>query len=220
MEVYLFMYSSFTNTQRPGFYIPNPMGYQGPGDAYGPYPNPGFDFTPPGTGGYQPQPFSSGFNFNSSFGLQMPSYGSGFSFGSSFNSNWVFAPPAPPPQPSLPDFNFNFNNFNFPTFLNSNITTLNTSTDSPNSTNETTTTNSGGYIPEVFDPVQLNENWGNTNIPFDWATTASGLYGNVHGLSAILSRYVGDIMPSAQQDPTAPGNTWMFTTFPSLDEIF
>jgi len=73
-------------------------------------------------------------------------------------------------------------------------------------------TDSGGYNPDIFDPKPLNSKWGNNDIPFDLATTQTGLYGNVHGLNAILGRYVGDNMPSAVEDPTAPGNSWIYTT--------
>lgn len=70
----------------------------------------------------------------------------------------------------------------------------------------------GGYNPNVFDPKPLNPVWGNNDIPYDLAATASGLYGNIHGLNAIMGRFIGDLMPSAIEDPTAPGNTWIYTT--------
>ncbi len=69
----------------------------------------------------------------------------------------------------------------------------------------------GGYNPDLFDPKPLNPKWGNNDIPYDLAITAPGLFGNVHGLNAILSRFVGSNMPPATADPVAPGNTWIYT---------
>ncbi len=68
-----------------------------------------------------------------------------------------------------------------------------------------------GYNPDIFDPNPLSEKWGSIVIPTGYAAVKSGLFGNIHGTNAILSRYVGDNMPSPIEDPTAPGNTWIFT---------
>ncbi len=70
----------------------------------------------------------------------------------------------------------------------------------------------GGYDPAIFNPRPLNPVWGNSNIPYNYAKSAPGLFGNIHGLSAIIGRYVADTMPTPLQDPTAPGNTWIYAT--------
>ena len=92
------------------------------------------------------------------------------------------------------------------------VETTNTAVTTTGSTAET----SNQIEPGVVDPYSrpdLSEDWGNTDIPFGWADVSSGLFGNVHGVNSIINRYVADNMPTANQDPTAPGNTWAFTTF-------
>ena len=235
------MYNTY---QKPGFYIPNPTGYKGPGDAYGPYPSVNFDYSPPGTGmssygapffgtstpsygssffntgmpSYGSSQFSTGmpsYNPSTSFlNTSMPSYDTSFDFNSSFSNTSIY-------QPQIFNLDFNFNNNNDFNFLN--LNSFSTDDDTSTTTTTTTTTTStgdGGYNSDLFDNQALDPFWGNTDVPApnQWGTTAPGLFGNVHGVNAINSRYVQDNMPNAWQDPSAPGNTWMFTTM-SIEDV-
>ena len=79
-------------------------------------------------------------------------------------------------------------------------------------TTNTKKTTHGGYNSDMFNPKPLNPVWSNSDIPYNWAKSSPGLFGNIHGLNAILGRYVADTMPTPMQDPTAPGNTWIYAT--------
>jgi len=81
-----------------------------------------------------------------------------------------------------------------------------------NTTSTTTTTTS--TVPtstnnglSLFDPKPLSDPFGN-QIPYNNAAIQYGLFGNVHGVTSILSRYVADVMPT---DKDAPGYTWKYT---------
>jgi len=71
----------------------------------------------------------------------------------------------------------------------------------------------GGYTPfaSALSPIGLNSNWGSLDNPASWGDVSTGLFGNIHGVNAINSRYIGSTMPSIFNDPTAPGNTWAYT---------
>ena len=130
--------------------------------------------------------FASGFGSN----FQPPLFGGGF--GGNFQ---------------IPSFGGGFDsNFQIPSASTDVASTDATSTDA-------TSTEIPDWYNSMFEYKGLNDTWNNDILnSYTMSSTATGLYGNVHGVSALLSRYVGDYMPTAQQDPTAPGNTWIYTT--------
>jgi hypothetical protein len=74
----------------------------------------------------------------------------------------------------------------------------------------TVPTNGAPGPGSLFDYRGKNS-WGNNNFGQGNADVSSGLFGNISGMNAIYQRFVGDNMPKPWQDPTAPGNTWMYT---------
>ncbi|HBG48423.1 MAG TPA: hypothetical protein DDW90_02735 [Cyanobacteria bacterium UBA9971] len=92
------------------------------------------------------------------------------------------------------------------------VPTVNTaSTTSTTSTTTTTSTTSSATNTNnalsLFDPLPISDLYGN-QIPYNNAVIQEGLFGNVHGVTSILSRYVGDLMPT---DKNSPGYTWKYT---------
>ncbi|HSA06778.1 MAG TPA: hypothetical protein P5556_06335 [Candidatus Gastranaerophilales bacterium] len=196
-------------------YPPSSMPFSGGYSSYPPSSSPfsgGYSSYPsssiPFGGGYSSYP-SSSMPFGGGYDLFKQSY-SPFNFGSSLNFNMPI----------------NFNTSNSLNFDISNIIGNTSSTQNNNQgtsdvsslldllLNGSDSEDSGsGLDPGTFDPLPLNPIWGNSNIPYNWANVATGLYGNIHGMNAILGRYEADTMPPASVDPTAPGNTWIYTLF-------
>ncbi|OGI03749.1 MAG: hypothetical protein A2104_08890 [Candidatus Melainabacteria bacterium GWF2_32_7] len=80
------------------------------------------------------------------------------------------------------------------------------SSTSTSTTTTTTSTNASNGL-SLFNPLPISDLYGN-QIPFNNAVIQEGLFGNVHGVTSILSRYVADVMPT---DKDAPGYTWKYT---------
>ena len=92
-------------------------------------------------------------------------------------------------------------------FINiQNTDTIETETPEVADTSTTTTTNDDNGL-SLFNPNTLSDPFGN-QIPFNYAATQFGLFGNYYGTQSILSRYVADVMPT---DKDAPGYTWKYT---------
>lgn len=74
-------------------------------------------------------------------------------------------------------------------------------------TEQNTTSGINSDITTITNPLGISDLFGN-QIPVNNALVQEGLFGNVHGVASILSRYVGDLMPT---DKDAPGYTWKYT---------
>ena len=94
------------------------------------------------------------------------------------------------------------------TVPNANTASSTTTTSTTSTTTSTTSssTNTNNAL-SLFDPLPISDLYGN-QIPYNNAIIQEGLFGNVHGVTSILSRYVGDLMPT---DKDSPGYTWKYT---------